>query len=102
MNKVGVDVENLSYMDTVVKQLNSNLGDGTGITKKAHMEEMIGPQLTEESIIHAPNHKGSGLKRFVSQREKAIKEGNKKPRKCKLYSSSVHDARTCLDKKSLV
>ncbi|KAK1387882.1 hypothetical protein POM88_016060 [Heracleum sosnowskyi] len=51
--------------------------------------------------IHAPNqckNKGSGLKRFVSQREKAIKEGNKRPRKCKFCSSSVHDARTCPQK----
>ncbi|KAK1378190.1 hypothetical protein POM88_024934 [Heracleum sosnowskyi] len=41
---------------------------------------------------------GSGFKRFVSQREKAIKEGNKRARKCKFCQSSVHDARTCPQK----
>ncbi|KAK1385315.1 hypothetical protein POM88_023050 [Heracleum sosnowskyi] len=98
MNKAGVDVEKLSYVDKVVKQLNSDLGDGSGLTKKAHMEVMMGPQPTEDITIHAPNqckNKGSGFKRFVSQREKAIKEGNKRARKCKLCQSSVHDARTC-------
>lgn len=45
-------------------------------------------------------NKGSCLKRFVSQREKAIKKGDKRPRKCKLCSSSVHDARTCPTKKN--
>ncbi|KAK1398646.1 hypothetical protein POM88_008509 [Heracleum sosnowskyi] len=101
MNKAGVDVEKLSYVEKVVKQLNTDLGDGSGLTKKAHMEEMMGPQPTEEITIHGPNqckNKGSGLKRFVSQREKAIKEGNKRPRKCKFCSSSVHDARTCPQK----
>ncbi|KAK1396742.1 hypothetical protein POM88_006605 [Heracleum sosnowskyi] len=98
MNKAGVDVEKLSYVDKVVKQLNSDLGDGSGLTKKAHMEVMMGPQPTEDITIHAPNqckNKGSGFKRFVSQREKAIKEGNKRARKCKICQSSVHDARTC-------
>ncbi|KAK1359525.1 hypothetical protein POM88_043999 [Heracleum sosnowskyi] len=98
MNKAGVDVEKLSYVDKVVKQLNSDLGGGSGLTKKAHMEVMMGPQPTEDITIHAPNqckNKGSGFKRFVSQREKAIKEGNKRARKCKFCQSSVHDARTC-------
>ncbi|KAK1392417.1 hypothetical protein POM88_011473 [Heracleum sosnowskyi] len=58
---------------------------------------MMGPQPTEDITIHAPNqckNKGSGLKRFVSQRKNAIKEGNKRPKKCKFCQSSVHDART--------
>ncbi|KAK1387306.1 hypothetical protein POM88_015484 [Heracleum sosnowskyi] len=66
MNKAGVDVEKLSYVDKVVKQLNSDLGDGSGLTKKAHMEVMMGPQPTEDLTIHAPNqckNKGSGFKR---------------------------------------
>ncbi|KAK1364385.1 hypothetical protein POM88_039946 [Heracleum sosnowskyi] len=74
MNKAGVDVEKLSYVDKVVKQLNYDLGDGSGLTKKAHME------------------------RFVRQRDKAIKEGNKRARKCKFCQSSVHNARTCPQK----
>ncbi|KAK1391937.1 hypothetical protein POM88_010993 [Heracleum sosnowskyi] len=101
MNKAGVDVEKLSYMDKVVKQLNFDLGDGSGLTKKAHMEVMMGSQPTEDITIHAPNqckNKGSGFKRFVSQREKAIKEGNKRARKCKFCQSIVHAARTCPQK----
>lgn len=85
-----------------MKQLDSDLGDESAMSKKAHLEMLMGPQPTEEITIHPPNqckNKGSGLKRFVSQREKAIKDGNKRPRKCKLCSSTVHDARTCPTKK---
>lgn len=98
LNKAGVDVEKLSHVEKVVKKLNSDIGDGSGMTKKAHIEEMMGPHPTEEITIHAPNqckNKGSGLKRFVSQREKAVTGANKKPRKCKLCSSIKHDFRKC-------
>ncbi|KAK1394529.1 hypothetical protein POM88_013585 [Heracleum sosnowskyi] len=81
--------------------LTVNLGDGSGLTKKDNMKVMMGSQPMEDFTIHAPNqckNKGSGLKRFVSQREKAIKEGNKRPRKYKLCSSSVHDYITFLGK----
>lgn len=104
MNKAGVDMEKLSYVEKMVKQLGSDLGDDSVMTKKAQMEEMMGPQPSEEIVIRAPNqskNKGSGLKRFISHREKAIMEGNKRPRKYKLCSSTVHDSRTCPTKKKV-
>ncbi|KAK1361018.1 hypothetical protein POM88_045492 [Heracleum sosnowskyi] len=69
MNKAGGNIEKLSYVKKTLKQLNSDLGDGTAMTKRAHIEQMIGSQPTEEITIHAPNqckNKGSGLKRFIS------------------------------------
>ncbi|KAK1404777.1 hypothetical protein POM88_004382 [Heracleum sosnowskyi] len=98
MNKAGVNIDKLNYVDKTVKQLSSDLGDDSYITKKAHLEMLMGPQPSEEITIHAPKackNKGSGLKRFVSAREKAINKGNKRPRQCKLCLSTVHDARTC-------
>lgn len=91
-------MEKLAYVEKTVRQLDSDLGDDSYITKRAHMEMLMGPQPSEGITIHAPKeckNKGSGLKRLVSAREKAIKNGNKRPRKCKLCSSTVHDARTC-------
>lgn len=102
MSKAGVNIEKLNYADKTIKQLNSDLGDDSYITKKAHIEMMMGPQPTEEISIHAPNickNKGSGLKRIMSAREKAINNGNKRPRKCSLCSSIVHDARRCPKRK---
>lgn len=89
MNKAGVDMEKLSHVDKVVKKLVCDLGDDD-MSKNAHLEVLMGPQPYEEITIHAPKqckNKGSGLKRFVSQREKAIKAGGKKPtRLCSLCS----------------
>lgn len=102
MNKAGVDMEKLNHVGDALKLLDTELGDGGYMTKKAHLESLIGPQPTEEITVHAPlecKNKGSGLKksgkRLVSEREKVIKNGNKRIRKCKLCSSPVHDARTC-------
>ncbi|KAK1382115.1 hypothetical protein POM88_019850 [Heracleum sosnowskyi] len=102
MNKAGVNLEKLAYVEKTVKQLVSDLGDDTYLSKKAHIEMLMGPHPTEDLTIHDPkecSNKGSGLKRLVSAREKAIKNGNKRPRKCKLCDSTVHDARTCPKKK---
>ncbi|KAK1389188.1 hypothetical protein POM88_017366 [Heracleum sosnowskyi] len=101
MNKAGVNIDKLNYVDKTIKQLSSDLGDDSYITKKDHLEMLMGPQPSEEITIHAPKackNKGSGLKRFVSAREKAINKGNKRPRKCKLCLSTIHDARTCPSK----
>ncbi|KAK1388821.1 hypothetical protein POM88_016999 [Heracleum sosnowskyi] len=101
MNKVEVNLEKLAYVEKTVKQLVSDLGDDTYLSKKAHIEMLMGPHLREDLTIHVPkecSNKGSGLKRLVSAREKAIQNGNKQPRKCKLCDSTVHDARTCPNK----
>ncbi|KAK1359677.1 hypothetical protein POM88_044151 [Heracleum sosnowskyi] len=79
MNKAGVDIDKLSHVEKTVKQLGSDLGDDSVLTKKAQLQEMMGPQPTEEIVIRAPNQckkKGLGLKRFFSHREKAIMELN--------------------------
>lgn len=91
-------IEKLNYVDRTIKQLRSDLGDDSYITKNAHLEMLIGPQPSGNPTIHPPKacvNKGSGLKRIVSARENAIKNGNKRLRKCKLCSSTVHDARRC-------
>ncbi|KAK1389184.1 hypothetical protein POM88_017362 [Heracleum sosnowskyi] len=101
LNRWRVNIDKLNYVDKTIKQLSSDLGDDSYITKKDHLEMLMGPQPSEEITIHAPKackNKGSGLKRFVSAREKAINKGNKRPRKCKLCLSTIHDARTCPSK----
>lgn len=104
MNKAGVDIAKLAYVEDIIKQLSHDLGDDTYITKKAHLELLIGPQPSDGITVHAPEqckNKGSGLKRFVSAREKALNKGNKRPRKCKLCSSTCHDKRTCPTRKKV-
>ncbi|KAK1389113.1 hypothetical protein POM88_017291 [Heracleum sosnowskyi] len=68
MNKAGVNIDKLNYVDKTIKQLSSDLGDDSYITKKAHLEMLMGPQPSKEITIHAPKackNKGSGLKRFA-------------------------------------
>lgn len=78
MNKAGVDTDKLAFVEKTLKQMTSDLGDDSVLTKKAHLEMLIGPHPSENITIHAPKdckNKGSGLKRLVSAREKAIKDG---------------------------
>ncbi|KAK1375630.1 hypothetical protein POM88_031823 [Heracleum sosnowskyi] len=54
MNKAGVNIEKLAYVEKTVKQLVSDLGDDTYLSKKAHIEMLMGPHPREDLIIHVP------------------------------------------------
>ncbi|KAK1373079.1 hypothetical protein POM88_029272 [Heracleum sosnowskyi] len=76
MNKARVNLDKLAYVEKTVKPLVSDLGDDSYLCKKAHIEMLMGPHPREDLTIHVPkecSNKGSGLKRLVSAREKAIK-----------------------------
>ncbi|KAK1375612.1 hypothetical protein POM88_031805 [Heracleum sosnowskyi] len=54
MNKAGVNLEKLAYVEKTVKQLVSDLGDDTYLSKKAHIEMLMGPHPREDLTIHVP------------------------------------------------
>ncbi|KAK1351233.1 hypothetical protein POM88_054550 [Heracleum sosnowskyi] len=63
MNKTGVILEKLAYVEKTVKQLVSDLGDDTYLSKKAHIEMLMGPHPREDLTIHVSkecSNKGSG------------------------------------------
>ncbi|WOH00390.1 hypothetical protein DCAR_0519749 [Daucus carota subsp. sativus] len=102
----GIDLVKLKQISTTVKELHvSFVNDGASFNKKDFLGNLIGNKPVGEITIHPPvqcKNKGSGLKRLLSEREKAIKQVEKKKRKCKLCGSTVHDQRTCPKKKKIV
>ena len=66
------------------------------------MAAMVGEQPVGEVTILAPNvsrNKGNYFKRLVSDRHKSMEKTNKRVRRCKEFSATTHDSRTCPKKK---
>nr|XP_017246872.1 PREDICTED: protein FAR1-RELATED SEQUENCE 9-like [Daucus carota subsp. sativus] len=103
VTKAGNDLDKLKQVNKSIQGLNSELGDASGgFTKQDFMANLIGKRPTGDISIQPPlqcKNKGSGLKRIVGEREKAINQAKKNARKCKLCSSTFHDQRTCPTKK---
>ncbi|WOG86491.1 hypothetical protein DCAR_0414588 [Daucus carota subsp. sativus] len=103
--QTGNDLDKLKQVNKSIQGLNSELGDASGgFTKQDFMANLIGKRPTGDISIQPPlqcKNKGSGLKRIVGEREKAINQAKKKARKCKLCSSTFHDQRTCPAKKKV-
>lgn len=84
-----------------------DFGDGNGgvMSKAEYLASMVGQQPTKEITVKVPNmckNKGSGFKRFISQREKALNLANKRVQKCAKCKATTHDARKCLMNKNAV
>ncbi|KAK1351942.1 hypothetical protein POM88_053823 [Heracleum sosnowskyi] len=109
VNKAGVQLDRLEYVQKTIKQLNTDLdnqcGDFVEFTKKDHMAAMLGKQPVGEVSILVPNickNKGNYFKkkRLISEREKALTKSKKRIRKCKKCEAITHDSRTCPQKKA--
>ncbi|KAK1373540.1 hypothetical protein POM88_029733 [Heracleum sosnowskyi] len=108
VNKAGVQLDRLEYVQKTIKQLNTDLdnqcGDFVEFTKKDHMAAMLGKQPVGEVSILVPNickNKENYFKkkRLISEREKALTKSKKRIRKCKKCEAITHDSRTCPQKK---
>ncbi|KAK1397111.1 hypothetical protein POM88_006974 [Heracleum sosnowskyi] len=107
VNKAGVQVDKLDYVQKTITQLNKDLDDGGDVvefTKKDHMATMIGQQPVGELNVLPPKvckNKGNYFKRLVSEREKAVTKSRKRIRKCKKCEATTHDSRTCPQKQKV-
>ncbi|XP_074322817.1 uncharacterized protein LOC141659790 [Apium graveolens] len=99
VSKVGSDLTKLELVRKTITDLHSSLGDDDSVsTKKDFLATLIGKQPDGEITIHPPlqcKNKSSGLKRLLSEREKAIVKAKKRKRQCSLCLSYVHNKRGC-------
>ena len=107
VNKAGVQSEKLDYVQSVIKQLNTDLdsydGDVVEFTKEKHMAAVVGEKSAGDILVLPPNvckNKGNYFKRLISEREKAVMKANKRIRRCKQCNAITHDSRTCPKKKN--
>lgn len=102
VNKAGTDLDKLDHVHWTVKQLSTDMDDGDGsggvMSKAEFMANVVGQKLTQDVKVKVPNickNKGSALKRYISLKEKAMNNANKKPQKGKQCKATAHNYMKC-------